>query len=30
VINETMAGLPPEEKHEIVCGNAVRIFGLDD
>ena len=29
VINETMAGLPPEEKHQIVCGNAVRIFGLE-
>ncbi len=30
VINETMAGLTPEDKHAIVCGNAVRIFGLDD
>lgn len=29
VINETMAGVPPEEKHQIICGNAVRIFGLD-
>lgn len=30
VINETMAGLAPEEKHKIVCGNAVRIFGLNE
>jgi predicted TIM-barrel fold metal-dependent hydrolase len=30
VINETMAGLPPDEKDKIVCGNAVRIFGLHD
>jgi predicted TIM-barrel fold metal-dependent hydrolase len=30
VINETMAGLAPDEKHRIVCGNAIRVFGLDD
>lgn len=29
-INETMADLPADEKHRIVCGNAVRIFGLAD
>ena len=28
VINETMAGIPPDEKQRIVAGNAVRIFGL--
>ncbi|MDZ7733384.1 MAG: amidohydrolase family protein [Acidimicrobiia bacterium] len=28
-INETMAAMPPDEKHRIVAGNAVRIFGLD-
>jgi predicted TIM-barrel fold metal-dependent hydrolase len=27
-INETMAGLPEDEKRAIVCDNAVRIFGL--
>jgi predicted TIM-barrel fold metal-dependent hydrolase len=29
-INETMAGIPRDEKHQIVCGNAQRIFGLPD
>jgi predicted TIM-barrel fold metal-dependent hydrolase len=29
VINETTAAMPPDEKHKIVAGNAVRIFGLD-
>jgi predicted TIM-barrel fold metal-dependent hydrolase len=29
-INESMAGVPADEKHKIVCGNAVRIFGLGD
>ena len=29
VIKETMAGIPPTEKHQIVGGNAVRIFGLE-
>jgi predicted TIM-barrel fold metal-dependent hydrolase len=28
VINETMAGVPPDEKARIVAGNAVRIFGI--
>jgi predicted TIM-barrel fold metal-dependent hydrolase len=28
VINETMAGVPPDEKRRIVAGNAERIFGL--
>lgn len=29
-INETMAGLPAADRHQILCGNAVRIFGLPD
>jgi predicted TIM-barrel fold metal-dependent hydrolase len=29
-INETMAGVPADEKHRIVAGNAVRIWGLED
>jgi len=30
VIDETMAGIPQEEKAKIVAGNAVRIFKLDE
>ena len=29
-INETMAGVPADERAAIVCGNATRIFGLGD
>jgi predicted TIM-barrel fold metal-dependent hydrolase len=29
VINETTAGMDPDEKHKIVAGNAARIFHLD-
>jgi predicted TIM-barrel fold metal-dependent hydrolase len=29
-INETMAGLSAADRHQILCGNAVRIFGLSD
>ncbi|MGH9185945.1 MAG: amidohydrolase family protein, partial [Acidimicrobiales bacterium] len=29
-INDAMAGLPADERHRIVAGNAVRIFGLDN
>lgn len=30
VIAETMASFPAAERHQIVAGNAVRVFGLDD
>jgi predicted TIM-barrel fold metal-dependent hydrolase len=30
VINDTMGGLPDEERHQILAGNAVRIFHLDN
>src|SRR5581483_7294580 len=30
VINDTMAGVPADERHRILAGNAARIFGLDD
>lgn len=30
VINETMADVPAEERHQILAGNAARIFGLGD
>jgi predicted TIM-barrel fold metal-dependent hydrolase len=28
IIAETMAGVSPSEKHELVCGNAVRLYRL--
>jgi predicted TIM-barrel fold metal-dependent hydrolase len=30
VISDTMADVPAEERHQILAGNAVRIFNLDD
>jgi predicted TIM-barrel fold metal-dependent hydrolase len=30
VIEDTMGGLPTDEREAIIAGNAVRIFGLDD
>ena len=28
VIEETMAGTPPDEKYKMICGNAVELYGL--
>ena len=28
-IADSMADVPADERHKIVCGNAVRIFDLD-
>lgn len=28
IIEETMAGVPPREKFEMVCGNAMKLYGL--
>ncbi len=30
VVNDTMADLPADERHQILAGNAVRIFHLED